>query len=191
MADIDIQRKSASAWPWLLGLLLLALLGWILFEAMDNDEEVAAAPVVAPVVEPAPGVNEVQPLPDAANPPTPVAQAPGIVLSEIINSPATWTGKTVGGEVRVGDVVSDRGFWIEDQGERLFMLINEVPGEIKDINKGQTLRISEAMVYATNDMSKIPGTMEPQAQQIARAQPVVLAADSRNIQILTAPGTTP
>lgn len=186
MADIDIQRKDASIWPWLLGLALLALLGWFVFEALGNDEEVAVAPVEAPVVAPA-VVNEVQPLPAAANPPTPVAAAPGIVLSEIINSPATWSGKTVNGEVRVGEVVSDRGFWIEDQGQRLFMLINEVPGEIKDINQGQTLRVSEAMVYATSDMSKIPGTMEPQAQQIARGQPVVLAADSRNIQILTTP----
>jgi hypothetical protein len=187
MADIDIQKKKHHGWLWLLGLAALALLGWLLFAGDDDEDVVAAAPVVAPVTVAEPVVAEVQPLPPGVNTPAPVAAAPGIVVSEIINSPATWTGKTVGGEVRVVEVVSDRGFWIEDQGERLFMLINEVPGEIKDINAGQTLRISEAMVYSAQDMAKIPGTMEPDAQKIAQAQPVVLAADSRNIQILTVP----
>lgn len=188
MADIDIERKRSGSWMWLLGLLLLALIGWLLWGLMDGDDEAAVVdPVVAPVVEAPPVVDEVQPLPPGANPPTPVAQAAGIPVSQIIQSPATWTGRTVGGEVRVTEVVSDRGFWIEDQGQRLFVLINESGSEIPDVNQGQTVRITEAVVYGTQSLSNIPGNMEPQARQVAQGQPVVLATDGRNIQIVTRP----
>jgi hypothetical protein len=59
MADIDIERKGGgSIWPWLLGLLALLLVGWLLWEMFDDDDEVTdpaaavvepAAPVPAPV----------------------------------------------------------------------------------------------------------------------------------------------
>ncbi|MBW3570397.1 MAG: hypothetical protein KY467_04765 [Gemmatimonadetes bacterium] len=182
MADIDIERKRGGSWMWVLGLVLLALVIWLLWGLFDGDDEAAVVePVAAPVVD------EVQPLPPAANPPTPVAQAAGIPVSQIIESPATWTGRTVGGEVRVTEVVSDRGFWIEDQGERLFVLINESGPETPDVNQGQTLRIREAVVYGAQNLANIPGTLEPQARQIAQGQPVVLATDGRNIEILTRP----
>ena len=56
MADIDVERKRGIPWwVWLLGLLALALLVWLIAEAMDGDEpEVVDAPVVAPVVAPEP-----------------------------------------------------------------------------------------------------------------------------------------
>jgi hypothetical protein len=190
MAEIQIERKDTSIWPWILGILLLALLIWGIYEALDDDTvdlPVAVAPLPAP-----PLVDEVQPLPPAANPPTPIAQAAGIPVSQIIESPATWTGRTVNGEVRVGEVVSDRGFWITDQGERLFVVINEnvnTPGETINIEANQTLRIREAVVYRGDQLATIPGTLEPQARNIAQGQPVVLVADGRNINILGQAGT--
>lgn len=185
MADLDIERKRSHGWMWLVALLALALLIWLLFSLLDDDDEMPVAEPVGAVVPAAPVVDEVQPLPPAANPPTPVAPAAGIPVSQIIESPATWTGRTLGGEVRVVEVVSDRGFWIEDQGERLFVLINESGSEAPDINQGQSVRLAEAMVYT--DVQNIPGTMEPQARTIAQAQPVVLAVDSRNVQIVATP----
>ena len=194
MAEINVERKDTSIWPWILGLLLLALLAWGVYELMDNDVE---APVAeAPILPAPPVVDEVQPLPPGANPPTPIAQAAGIPVSQIIESPATWTGRRVTGEVQVTEVVSDRGFWITDQGERLFVVLNETPGEVRDINAGQTIRLTEAVIYT--DVNNIPGNLEPQARQIAQNQPVVLAVDTRNVQMLqvgpaagSAPGTTP
>lgn len=41
MAELHIERKERSAWPWVLGALLLALLLWFLF-ARDGGERVAA-----------------------------------------------------------------------------------------------------------------------------------------------------
>ena len=62
MAEINVERKGASIWPWILGLLVLLLLGWAIVELLDSDEpEIAAvdpvaAPVAASIVTPAPAV---------------------------------------------------------------------------------------------------------------------------------------
>lgn len=56
MADIDIERKSVGIWPWILGLLLLALLIWAAVEWMGDDEEVSTVPVTGDLVAPLPVV---------------------------------------------------------------------------------------------------------------------------------------
>ncbi|HEX2189320.1 MAG TPA: hypothetical protein VHG51_10505 [Longimicrobiaceae bacterium] len=56
MADIDIERKGGSIWPWILGLLALLLLGWLLWEWLDDDTQAAtdpAAVVTDPAMSPA------------------------------------------------------------------------------------------------------------------------------------------
>lgn len=58
-----------------------------------------------------------------------------------------------------------------------------------DINPSQTLRITEGVLRDRTFLPRIPGEpLEPQAQQIAEQQPVLLTVDERNIQILS-PGT--
>lgn len=59
MADINVERKGTSIWPWIIGLIVLALLIWLLTELFDGGEDttepVTAEPVsTQPVVEPAP-----------------------------------------------------------------------------------------------------------------------------------------
>lgn len=39
MAEIRVERKKKSVWPWILGLLLAALLVWGITETMDNDRD--------------------------------------------------------------------------------------------------------------------------------------------------------
>lgn len=38
MADIYVQRKGPSIWPWIIGLLVLALLIWALVQLFEEDE---------------------------------------------------------------------------------------------------------------------------------------------------------
>lgn len=66
MADIDVERKGRSIWPWILGVLLLALLIWAFLELFGDDEaEVAEQDaIVAPVAQPATPAP-----PDAGAPP--------------------------------------------------------------------------------------------------------------------------
>jgi putative exporter of polyketide antibiotics len=37
MAEIRVERKRTSLLPWILGILLLALIIWAVAESMDND----------------------------------------------------------------------------------------------------------------------------------------------------------
>lgn len=52
MADIDVERKGPSIWPWIIGLIVLALLIWLLVELFGGgrdadplEQPVATAPV--------------------------------------------------------------------------------------------------------------------------------------------------
>ena len=38
MAEIRVERKRTSLLPWILGILLLALIIWAVAESMDNDD---------------------------------------------------------------------------------------------------------------------------------------------------------
>lgn len=183
MADINVERKSPGIWPWIIGLVVLALLIWALAAVLGGEDEAELA-VVDPV---ATEVTEVQPTVPPVETPEPVAEAAGIPVSQIVESPATWTGRTVGGEVRVVEVPTDRGFWIEDQGERLFVVLRDAPAEQPlDINVGQTIRMREAVIY--DDIGSVPGEIDPDTRDIAQGLPVFLGIDEADIEMLRAPG---
>ncbi len=44
MADLNVERKSPGVWPWVLGLLVLALVIWGLVEMFGGDDEAAQTP---------------------------------------------------------------------------------------------------------------------------------------------------
>lgn len=45
MAEIRVERKRTSLLPWILGILLLALVIWAVAESMDNDVDDAGTAV--------------------------------------------------------------------------------------------------------------------------------------------------
>lgn len=47
MAEINVERKRPSVWPWIIGLLVLALLIWALVGLFGSEEEVAQEPIGA------------------------------------------------------------------------------------------------------------------------------------------------
>lgn len=47
MAEIRVERKRTSLLPWILGILLLALVIWAVAESMDNDVDDADTAVSA------------------------------------------------------------------------------------------------------------------------------------------------
>ena len=164
------------------GRILMApvLAGALVLGACEEEEpEVAAVPAEIAAVPPA-----VTP----ATMPEPVAQLPGVSIADILGNPAGFLGQTwTVDAVQVPEVPTDRGFWIEDQGSRLFAIIIDDPEEQpKDINPGQTLRITEGVLRDRTFLPQIPGEpLEAQTQQIAEQQPVFLVVDERNIQILS------
>ena len=47
MAEIRVERKRTSLLPWILGILLLALIIWAVAESMDSDADDADTTVSA------------------------------------------------------------------------------------------------------------------------------------------------
>lgn len=182
MADIDVQRRSGMTWLWvLLGLIVLALIIWAI--AANDDERVAMEPVTEqPITPPA---TEMQPTAPLGAAPERAAEAAGVPIPQIMESPATWTGRTITGEVRVVEVPTDRGFWIEDQGERLFAILIDQPAEQpKDINPGQTLRLEQATLRDSTYLASLPGEpLDADTRRIVEGLPVFLVVDEANIDI--------
>lgn len=180
MADINVERKGGMAWLWwILGLIVLALIVWWFLAAGDDD------PDTAEVVDPAPVVAPI-------TTPEPVAQTQGVSIADIMGDPEGYVGQDFNDEVIVTEVPTDRGFWIEDNGARLFAIIIDQPEEQpKDINPGQTLRITEGVLRDTTFIAQIPGVpLDADTENLARQQPIFLTVDEGNIEILPE-GTAP
>lgn len=175
MADIDLERKRSGGMGWLwalLLLLLLAALAWW-FWPRDGIEEAD--------VETAP-VEEVEPVTEPATP-----EPAGLALAAILDNPEQYLGQTFPDtEVQVGEEMTDRGFWIEQDGRRLLAIIIDVPQEEpKDINPGQTLRITDGTLRGPSYLGEIPGVpLDADTESMASGQEIFLVVDERNIEIL-------
>ena len=191
MADIDVERKSGANWLWwLLGLLLLALLIWAIAEMLDDEGEVAE-PVATEIVEPAAPVV------------VPVAGATGAAtIAEVLANPGAYAGQSFSTQqVRVAEVVSDRGFWIENNGQRLFVVKNESPEQgtadvqgpadtrpSRNIDAGDMVQINGTL-YASPDQVQPP--LDNQTRQRMQGQPIFLQANVADIQHTNVGATRP
>jgi hypothetical protein len=63
MADINIERKGASIWPWVVGLVILAIVVFVVLQYFKGRN----APLVAPPPD-STTVQQVQPPPPPATP---------------------------------------------------------------------------------------------------------------------------
>lgn len=68
MADINVERGGPTIWPWVLGLLVLALLVWGLAEIFGGDPDSAESVPLTDSIE--------IEAPQAPPPPMPAAPAP-------------------------------------------------------------------------------------------------------------------
>lgn len=180
MAEIDIERKERSIWPWIIGGLVVLLLVWGVAELFDSDDAaelpVAAAPAVVDPMTPA-----------APAPPAPdVAMGDLIPVAAIMTAPAGYVGQTISGTAQVAEVISDRGFWIEEGGQRAFAVIDEPKPEIKNIRAGQTVRLDGAQVMT--DASQVPGALEAETQRVIGEQNAFIYVRAPNILIIETAG---
>lgn len=192
MAEIPVERVGSSKW-WLWLLLALLLIGLLLWWVLDDDDEAAVVEPVAVVTDvgtaPAPEIVGAQtPGADPVTPPEPVAMEQGVSIANILGSPSQYIGRNdFQAEVAVPEVPTDRGFWIEDQGNRMFALIIDNPQEVpKDINPGQRLRVTEGMIRDATFIGQIPGKpIDQDTRRILQQQDAFLIVDEENIEILS------
>ena len=175
MAKIPVEKESGGGWwKWLLALLLLGLLIWLLIGLFDTDE--------AGVAE---GTEVEQVTPET----TPASMAePTPPLADILADPEDHVGNTFPDtEVTVATdrEITDRGFWIQNQGNYLFVVIIDVPQEQpKDINPGATVDVTHGTLRAPDDLGNLEGApLDQTTEQIARDQEIFLVVDERNITV--------
>jgi len=191
MAEIPVHKKSSLTWLWiLLALLLAALLLWWLLSDNDDADEAVQDPGVAAVDT---GAQE----PLAAGSAQRAGEAAsGLSLAAILANPTEYIGQEFAGEVDVGEVPTDRGFWIESQGARMLALINDGPLEVPmDINPDQRLRITSGTVRDADDLAGLPGEpLDADTRTILDGQDVFMLVNEDNMEILQAgtpqPGTS-
>lgn len=174
MAEIKLERRSSGLkWLWiLLAILLVLLLLWWLWP----DDEVEVETVDEPIA-----VEEVEPMGTLDEPTVAVAALP---VAAIVDAPTTWIGRTVNGQARVVEVPTDRGFWLEVDGERLFALIADQPREAPlDINPGMEVDITTATVHDADDLENLRGDeLDADTEAILADQEVFLMVEESNFQ---------
>jgi hypothetical protein len=130
MADIHVEknRTGMAVWPWVVGLVVLALLIWA-FAAnrtgMDGGT-ITTGQTTATAVTPATGTAATAERRDrpttASDRFVTAGSAATIPVAQIVAQPAQYRQQTVTGTAHVAEV-DDNGLWIEQDGQRLFVLI--------------------------------------------------------------------
>lgn len=59
MAEIEIERKKKPVWPWILLVILLAIIGWVIYEYMKDGNRIGA--LAPPVTSGIAALAEAQP----------------------------------------------------------------------------------------------------------------------------------
>lgn len=195
MADIDIERKKKSPLPWVLGLLALALLAFLLMQSCGDDDETdpAVAPVTDTTTAPAAVGTGAAPMPATDTTMTGAAGAAGAAGAGWIGTVLAGTnaGQTTGGEALVPETPSDRGFWLEENGQRVFAILAEPTEQMRDIDPGQRVTISNARVLRGSEVTQIPQDVEAETRTTAQEQQYFLLVPSSGVQITSGGNTTP
>ena len=181
MAEIPVEKRSSKAWLWILLALLIVglLLWWLLSEADEEETDLAEGAVATEQV----GAG-------TAAPGTAEAGTDEMSIAAIQANPSAYYGREgFTGEVTVGEPLTDRGFWIEDNGNRMFALVIDQPREVPiDINPGQTLRLDGGTIREAATISDPPGNpLDENTKSNIADQQAVLVIDEDDIEVVERP----
>lgn len=167
MPEIDIQRqpqRSVPMWLWIAGAILAALLIWGLIEAFDNDRAATPQQPTERVAGERGEIGAPEPLP----------------IATIVGTPNQYFGQDVRGTATVAEVVSDRGFWLENQGQRAFVVLGEGMTEAGvNVEQGQQVLLEGTYMESAN-MGQVP-QLEQDAQNIIQGETGFIRANSVDI----------
>lgn len=184
---LDPPRRT---WTWIaLILAVLILLGWWLWPMIwpATSEEEPVAPLGPAVTTPTDREMAVDGEAEPVVETDLLAVGLQASIGDVLDDPDLFRSETVPlTEVQVAEVPTDRGFWIEHDGRRLFAVIVDVPEEEpKDIEAGQTLRIEGGVLHGPEFLPEMPGRpLDADTEATVRDQPIFLVVDERAIEIL-------
>lgn len=189
MAEIHIEKKK-SIWPWILAALIALLAIWALMEFMGRDEEEVAPvePARAAVTEAPAATEPAAPLNTTTGTTADAAGAVAVLpVATILAGPAGYVGQEISGTARVTDVPTDRGFWIEQDGQRMFAVIAEGENmeQAININAGQEIQLNGATVHDANSMAQLGGTLDEQAKQLVSGQQAFLVVEPSDVTVVS------
>jgi hypothetical protein len=92
----------------------------------------------------------------------------------------------VRGTYRVQATPSDRGMWLERDGNRVFALLHDEPRDAWiDIDPGQVIEVRDATVRTPEDLKRVEGrALDADSKRIARNQEMFLVIDEEDVRIV-------
>jgi hypothetical protein len=190
VAEIHVERKPRSGWAWVWVLLLLVAIGvlaWLYWPDRVGTRTTETATATDPAMGGDPSVVDTVPLPGATQPSQSMA-----MISEIRANPEQWIGREFVGVVNVTDssttdetaMPPERGFWIEQDGERLFVLVNDDPNRTPvAVTPGQPIRIRGTVRDATFIPQLGAMNLSGEADELLRSEPAYLVAEESAIEL--------
>ncbi len=183
MAEVEIQRKQGGVpwWAWLLGVLAVAAILWWIIDAATADRDAEVATTTPTVTEPA-VTSGTQPAP------TPGAEAATaeLPLAAIAANPDAYFGKPVSGLATVTEVVGDRGFWVEQDGNRMFVVKAEPLAESANIVAGNRVSFTGTVINPDNMQQQVPGLLQMDESTLKMMQGLPAFIHATNIEMQNA-----
>jgi hypothetical protein len=145
MADINVERKGPSIWPWIIGLLVLALLIWAVAEIVDRDDQQVATTETyeEPGAIPAPVTDQTYGQPSEEAGLTPVLP---------LRDEHVGTRVGIAGTV-VGQPVAGQGFYLRDADNNVIF-----------VRSPETVQAGEA-VTVTGTLQRDEAQRAPELQE--------------------------
>ena len=180
MAKIPVEKKTGGWWMWLLALLALLLLGWMLAEVLDDEDDLDMATAEVETVEPVETEVDVGPITSLVV----LASAPS--WRDMLEREVQLT------DLRVTRVVGDKTFYVVPQGmqnaEELLIVLDQVPTPGQpgiegryDVTAGQIMTIEGELRELDVDPVQEWQLTEAEAQTLSSDE-IYVHADQLDIQ---------
>lgn len=207
-------RTQDRTWRWVIGVFIALLLIWAVARlVVDVEEPLAGRAVGIPAVAPDPAVpvDPMQPGEDAAYVAATSGLGEPIPVATIAVTPEPYYGRPM---VGIGVVAvdqypaaaSDQGFWLEQDGRRIFAVVDRSPREgaaaddlqtspaadapqtsdttgAMDLRPGQRVELS-GRVYPGELASQVGEDLDPGTQLMLSRQPAFLLVDPGAVKVV-------
>lgn len=159
------KRGGGLLWAVLILLLVLAVAWWLW---PDGEEEIVVDEEPAAVLD---------------EPATPVDAAGGSAVAAFLAAPEAHIGETLPStEATVADVPTDRGFWVEIDGQRLFAVLRDQPAERPlDIDAGMSIRLDGGTLRDASYLEQLATPVDADTRRIIDELGAFLVVDESSV----------